>query len=404
MGIHLLSASHSTTGLDEIAEAARSTPSVIDAYLESGRIDGAFLLSTCNRVDVLIDSEESPDALTARLGPVRLASGQDAIRHVFRVACGLDSMVVGEREIAGQFRRAADVAASKGALTPLLKRILHAASAASRRVAAATGLAGRGRSIVDIALALAEEEAGPLAGGTALLIGTGSYAGASVAALRGRGVRDIRVHSASGRAEAFSRGHGTRPVDAEGLPGALRSAGLVVACRGSGQPVLSPAQLEEAVNRRAAREGSSPLLVLDLALDGDIEADSLPRGVRRIDLAEVAIRLPAVERAEVEAAEGIIEEALTAFERQAEGADVNAAVVELRSRAETILAEELSRLSPLGPEEAARTEKALRHLAARLIDAPCRRARTAIAEGAASAYLEGLDLVLGIRPREGARA
>lgn len=393
---------HSTARLDAIVEAARATPPLVAAHLKDGRLEGALVLSTCNRVDALVDSEDFPAELVAELGGVEALSGREAVRRVFRVASGLESMVVGEREIAGQLRRAAEVATRAGTMTPSLSRVVQSASAASRRVAAATGLAGRGRSVIEVALAIASSELGGLEGRSAVLVGTGSYAGASVAALRDRGVRDIRVHSASGRAAAFSRGHGTLPIDEDGLESAVTEADVVVACRGAGQPVLTSAQLARAAS---ARRSGAPLLVLDLALDPDVVPEGLPAGIRRIDLAEVAGRLPALERSEVDAAEAVIAEALEAFEREAEGAGagVGAAVVALRSRVEELVAEEASRLSDLDPEEAFRTERSLRRLAARLVDEPCRRARLAVADGNASGYLEGLDLVLGIRTPEGAR-
>lgn len=393
MGIHLLSASHSNRGLNDVAAASVAVPAILDAHLAEGALDGAILLSTCNRVEILVDSESFPSALVDDLPGVRTLSGVDAAEHLFRVACGLDSMVVGEREIVGQVRRAADEAGRKARLTPSLSRLVQSASAVSRRVAAATGLAGRGRSIVEVALAIAEESLGPLRGLSAVLIGTGSYAGASVAALRDRGVADIRVHSASGRAEAFSEGHGTRPVGPRELPEVLVGADLVLACRGTGQPVLSAADLDDAMSARRGRR----LVILDLALRPDIApAETLPEGIRRIDLDAVAKRLPEVERAELEAAERIVARAVRDFAHESEGHGVDAAVVELRARVDAVLEEETAALAHLAPAERERAARALRHFAARLLDVPCRRARAAVADGNAAGYLEGIDLVLGI--------
>ncbi len=403
MGIHLLFVGHSRHGLDALAEASRTAPGIVDARLAEGRLAGALVLATCNRLEVLVDAEPAEaHALASALGGAPVLEGPAALAHLFRVASGLDSMVVGEREIAGQVRRAAEVAARSGALTPALSRAVQAASACSRRVAAATGLAGRGRSIVSVALDIAEDSLGPLEGRRAVLVGTGSYAGASVAALRDRGLRDIAVHSASGRAESFSRGHGTRPLPADGLSEALMSADLVVACRGTGSPALGSAELAAAAETRSAgrRDRSTPLLVLDLALLPDVDPSAvLPNGVVRIGLEDVAGRLPAVEREDVERAERIVAEALAAHLRSADGAGVDRAIVELRARIDAAVDEEIARLGPLADDESARTARALRRLGARLADAPCRRARLAVADGNAADYLDGLALVLGIGAR-----
>ena len=393
MGIHLLSAGHSSRGLDEVAAAAAAAPGILERHLADGTLDGGLLLSTCNRVELLVESAEVPSVLLAELPGASLLSGIEAAAHLFRVASGLDSMVVGEREIVGQVRRAADAAARAGTLTPALSRLVQSASAASKRVAAATALTGRGRSIVEIGLSLAEETLGDLRGARAVLIGTGSYAGASVAALRDRGVSDIAVHSASGRAEAFSRGHGTRALGPEGLAEALAGADLLLACRGTGQPVLDG---EDLLRLAAARAGR-PLVLLDLALRPDLAPGApLPAGLVRIDLDAVSSRLPEVASGEVEAAERIVADAVLAYARESEGRGVDAAVVELRAKTHELLEREIDGLDGLDPGERERTAAALSRFAARLLDVPCRRARSAVAEGRASGYLEGLDLVLGI--------
>ena len=128
------------------------------------------------------------------------------------IAAGLRSMVVGEAQIVGQVRRAAETAAAEGTLSPELVRVVERASATARRVAHETELSGQGRSVVAVGVDQAAGHLPPLEDCRALIVGTGSYAGATVADLRARGLSDIAVYSASNRAEAFAAGHGLRAV------------------------------------------------------------------------------------------------------------------------------------------------------------------------------------------------
>ena len=149
----------------------------------------------------------APDTVPGPLVPSAW-SGPDAVAELFATAAGLESMVVGEREIAGQLRRAATVARAEGMLTAELDRALSHASAASRRVAGSTRLAGTGRSVVAVGLDLAADRLPPLGSCRVLLVGTGAYAGATVTALHERGARDIGVYSRTDRARAFAAGRG----------------------------------------------------------------------------------------------------------------------------------------------------------------------------------------------------
>ena len=116
----------------------------------------------------------------------------------------------------------------------------------------------------------------------------------------------------------------------------------------------------------------------------------------RIGLDNVSDRLPAVQREDIDIAEAIIADAVTTFVNVARGADVDRAIVNLRNAVDAIVEEECATLSHLSGDEAARTARALHHLAARLVNAPCRTARAAVADGNAHEYLEALERVLGI--------
>src|SRR5690606_21957402 len=243
--------------------------------------------------------------VVARLGgmdPRRVATllrpltGPDVPRHLFAVASGLDSMVVGEREVAGQVRRALRAARADGTTSSALERLFQAASGTARAVGSRTGLAGRGRSVVGVALDLAGAELEPgLAHSRALLVGTGSYAGAAVSALRSRGVTSIAVYSPSGRAEGFAAARGLTPSPGDGLVRAMAEAEVVVCCSGTRGPAIDAAMVREARHETAPSGRARPLVLVDLALRHDVAPDvaDVP-GVRLIDLAVVQQHAPEV--------------------------------------------------------------------------------------------------------------
>lgn len=422
MTIHLLSADHRTQGLEVVSRlggvAAHLGPDLLRAV---PGLDGVLVLGTCNRLSILLDTPDDlptgtlRDAVAAFLGrraaadgPVPLSawSGHEAHLELFATAAGLESMVVGEREIAGQLRRALLLAGQEGTVTGALARVVEHASAASRHVAASTALAHTGRSIVAVALDLAARRLPVPARTRALVVGTGAYAGATVATLRARGVGRIEVHSRSDRARAFAEGHHVGVVDAAGLPEALRRADLVVTCRGLGAPVLTRDLLAPALRERVQRAGgfdeaagfgARPLVVLDLALSRDVDrcADVMP-GLELIDLATVQRAVPDVEDSQVAAARRIVAHEVAAFERAQAGRRMDPVVRRLRSGVEAVVEDEVARLRAVdGGVDVEEAARALRHLAARILHHPTVAARRAGEDGRERDYLDALDLVIG---------
>ena len=388
-------------------------------------LDGVLILSTCNRVAIVLDApdgrpvEALRDAVAAFLaeragagGPVPLSawSGHAAHLELFATAAGLTSMVVGEREIAGQLRRALTSATAEGTATGAITRAVEHASAASRRVAVRTSLASTGRSVVSVALDLAASRMPPLDGASVLVVGTGAYAGAAVTALRERGASDIGVYSRSERAGPFAAGHAVRAVEEADLPGRLARADLIITCRSLRGPVLTRALLAPVVRRRRpapphVREKAGPLVVLDLALSRDVEraVGSLP-GVELIDLPAVQRAVPDVEASQVGAARRIVAQEVASFERAQAGRRMDPVVRRLRSGVEGIVEEEVARMRTRdGAVDAEEAARALHHLAARLLHHPTVAVRRAGETGREQEYLEALDLVLGPEVAAGLR-
>lgn len=402
MTIHVLSADHRSVPLDDIARLSGATDLGPTLMRSLPHARGVMVLRTCNRVTIYVDTPASADPralkdaverelATAALTPradVRLRHlwGRDGLVGLFATASGLESMVVGEREIAGQMRRAARTAWEDGTLSCDLGRAAERASAASRRVATETGLAGAGRSVVAVGLDMAAAHLGPWEATRVLIVGTGAYAGATVSALNALRASDVSVYSTSGRAREFAEGRGIGWVDGADLPTALTRADLVVTCRGLGSPILT----------RDMAAASGRTVVLDLALmrDTDNSVGSLPN-VTLIDLPTIQASVPAADADALNHARAIIDEEVSSFERGLGARSMDPVVRHLRSRVFRIVEEEINRLgdAPLSTDDAAR---ALRHLAARLIHNPTVLARRAGEESQQERYLEALGVVLGI--------
>lgn len=384
MAIHVYSIKHDRHGLSEVERATAQLAGLTERVLGEARVRGAVVMATCNRVEVLADVDGPhlrpllDEHFDADLG-WDLSIGEPALRHVFEVAAGLDSMVVGEREIAGQLRRALAEAQQEGRASLTLSVALEEALRTSRQIANQTSLDVTGRSIVTEGIALL----GPVdwAAARVLLIGTGSYAGAVVAQLRRLGARHISVHSASGRAAAFASSHDLEV--APELEPALRAAAVVVTCRGRGAVVFSD---EVAPGTR--------LLDLSLVRDVDRSVESVA-GVTVVDLAVIQRSIAPTLGFDDSAARGLIESGMTRTLSKLRGRVVDPGVTQLRATVLAMVDDEVARLPKrtLTTEDAA---QALRRLATRLLHVPSSRAREAAEAGRANQYLVALHELYGI--------
>ena len=400
-----LAASHHDLDLDVLERLSSDVQAVASELVGSSAhrsVSGAVVLATCNRFELYLEVDDAAhtpaaldgasDAVAARSGysvsqvaeHLRVRTGTDAAAHLFSVASGLDSMVVGEREIAGQVRRALTSARRDHTTTSGLESLFQAASRVSRTVESRTGLGATGRSVVGVALDIAEQHLPDWSAVRCVLIGTGSYAGASLAALKARGARDIRVYSASGRAGTFAAARGVRSLPASAdLAAEVSDVDLVVACSGAAGAVLGVDALA------AARVGtSSSLTVVDLALRHDVDPGvrSLP-GVRLVSLHTVAEHAPA-EHAAVRAAHEVVEAAAEAYEADRRVREWNPAVVAERTRVLGGLEAGLSSLPAELRDE--RAERALRRRTRAALHAPTVRAREAARAGDAATYAVAL--------------
>ncbi len=370
------------------------------------------MLATCNRFEAYLDVDEPLTAARAVsaetvIEAVSAASGIDAdelrassevicdhgvAEHLFSVSSGLESVVVGEGEIAGQVRRALETARATGTVTSDLERLFQGASRTSRGVKNRTGITTAGRSMVRLGLDLAESRVTDWAATRVLLVGTGAYAGASLAALRDRGVSDVRVFSPSGRAAKFARSHDIEPIDGADLIAVLAECDLVVTCSAATDPILSRAQLAEAMNRPGALERR---LVIDLGLPRNVDpAVAELHGAELLDLETISRHAPLEELNATEDARLIVGAAAAEFAAQSAEQSVTDALVALRTHVFDILDAEIERSR--GRDDSEQTEAALRHLAGVLLHTPSVRARRLAREGDAQAVVDAANTLFGL--------
>ncbi|MGN0110353.1 MAG: glutamyl-tRNA reductase [Cellulosimicrobium funkei] len=438
MALLSLTASHHELDLDALERLSTGAHSIGgSAVAACDVITGAVVLATCNRFELYLDvdapldgtgvqhatehvarmvAEASGVEVAEALASFRTRAGTEVAEHLFAVASGLDSMVVGEREIAGQVKRALETAHADGVTSSTLELLFQTASRTSKKVSTHTTLGGAGRSVVALGLDLAAAELPPWPQVRAVLIGTGSYAGASLAALRALGCDDVRVYSQSGRAEEFAAARGVEAVT--DLVVALEDADLVVSCSGARgralaadaarpgperreqaiEHVLDAAAVVRARERAAVRAGEEPVarptVVLDLALHRDVD----PRvadveGVLLYDLATLAAHSPSIASELVTQARTIVDEATRAFEETRLGRAADTAVVALLADAERRVALEVADVvalreadgDPVEPDEADEIARGVR----RRVHADLHRAIVAArAEAVAAAQAE----------------
>ena len=374
---------------------------------------GAVVLSTCNRFEIYGEAPH-PDAVdAARAALITQISGASGLndqlvsrafstrtgaevsQHLFAVSSGLDSAVVGEREIAGQVRRALITAQHEGTASSGLVRLFQAASKTAKDVGAQTALGSRGLSIVSVALDLATDlsENPDWSTKKAVVFGTGAYAGATMSLLRERGCTDVSVYSSSGRAPGFVATRGGTALDEDTLPGAVAAADVMIGCSGSDSRV----EADDLARIRAT--AAQPLIAIDLALTHDFDpAVGELDGVELLTLESVRLAAPQEQAESLAQASTIVSGAASAFEQEREARSVDSAIVALRRHTMNVLDAEMEKVRARHGCTAAaeEVEFALRRMVKQLLHIPTVRARELAASGQQEAYVAGLEALYGI--------
>ena len=421
MSVLLVGMSHRTASV-ELREryAIEDSRPLLSKLVAGPAIDEAVLLATCNRVELVVWTREV-DAARLRLrscferelaneGAQVRASELDAalyelidgaaIRHVLRVACAIDSLVVGEPQILGQVKDAYRAAVSCGACGPILGRLYSRAFATAKRVKNETGLAERPISVARVAVDLARQIFESLADKAALLVGAGDMIELALDALRRHGLGAVRVvNRTPARAASLAARFGASAHGLDELPALLRRSDLVLTCIGGDRPLLGPALVRDAL----ADRGHRPLLAIDIGVPRNVDpAVNQLDNVYLYDLDDLsaAAESNARERQqEVERAEAIVAAEQQRFEGWLLALAAVPTIRALRARAEEIRRSELERaLSGLPLDARAQTavEALTRGIVNKLLHAPLSRLREELEGEAGLAHLEAARSLFGL--------
>lgn len=421
MGVTVVGLSHRTAPIETRERCAYSTRDVPEVLsrLCNGANQGtgareAVVLSTCNRTELyLVDgARDAVPAAWALLDERLLGSETDArsagyvrrdreaVRHLMRVASGLDSMVIGEAQIQGQVRDAWEM--SRQRTGPVLNRLFQTALAVGGRVRSETAIARGAGSVSSAAVQLAKKIFGSLQGRRAMVLGAGEMAELALECLISGGVRAVLVANRTfDRAMELARRHGATAVRFDEYWAQLASVDLVVCSTSAPHPVLQFARVESALRGR----GDRPLCVLDIAMPRNVEpAVGTLDNVFLYDLddlrAVVAANLDA-RRAELPSAEQLIDGEVEKYWEWLAGLAAVPVVTHFRAEMERIRAHELAnamrRLEPLTPTQREAVERLSKSLMQKFLHEPSVRLRAAAANGRglgivdAARYLFGLD-------------
>jgi glutamyl-tRNA reductase len=414
MSVLVVGISHQTAPvalLEHAVVPVEDQQKIVDELHRAECISEVLLLSTCNRVEVYADVARFHPAVAevttvlARHAGLPVSDLADhlyvhfaeaAVEHMFAVASGLDSMVIGESQILGQLRGAYALGTESGSVATVLHELTQTALRVGKRVHSDTGIDRAGASVVSVALDRAAEVLGELPGRRALIVGAGSMGALAGATLRRRGVTDIVVANRSverGRRVAASLGG--RAISLDEVPAAIGHADLLVSSTGSTGLVVEV----DSIGPRAGR----PLVVLDLALPRDVDpAVNGLADVSYVGIEALRERGAMVSDEEVRDATTIVVEELGLYLTQQQQLAVAPTVSALRARANQVVEAELVRLFGRLPAMDSQTRRevsdAVRRAVEKLMHAPTVRVKELAATPGGDQYATALRELFDLDP------
>lgn len=364
--------------LERVALDGDRLTKLLGGLARAEHISEALVLATCNRLEVHADVtkfhggvKEIGEQLAAHTG-VDLDVLTDhlyvhyedrAVQHVFEVAAGLDSMVVGEQQILGQLRSALNLARDESTIGRALGTVVDNAIRVGRRAHTETGIDRAGRSIVSSGIDQAVAVLGRLEGTRALVVGAGSMSTIAATDLAARGITDITVVNRTiARAERLAEQVDGRAVAIDDLAAAIDEADIVVSCTGALGVVIEADLIGD--------RGDRPVFVLDLAMPRDVDPGARElAGVTLVDLDVLGEALEGAEVAlEIDAVRRIVHEEVGGYLARQRADRVAPTVVALRERARQVVDSEMGRLLGRLPSADERTVRELRQTVERVVD------------------------------------
>lgn len=400
MSVVVIGLNHRTASLDLLERMTVDgvrMPKALHDLAGRAHLSEAVVLSTCNRTEVYAVAEKFHGgfhdvrdflAELAFLAPEDFADhlyvhyDNEAVQHLFEVAAGLDSAVIGESEILGQVGEAWAVARDEGTAGATLNLLFRHALEIGKRVRTETAIARGITSVSQAAVALAAEKLGTIEGARVLVVGAGEMGEGMAVALAAGGAGEVLVANRSAApAEALAARVGGRAIDLFELTGHFGSVDLVLTSTGAQALILEHADISRAMADRAGR----PLLLIDIAVPRDIDpgAADIP-GVTLLDMDDLREFVEvgtASRRSEAAGARLLVESAVTRYEGETSAREAAPLITALRDRAETLRVAELERVAgrlvDLDGRQREAVESATRAIVAKLLHEPTVRLKDA---------------------------
>ena len=406
--------------LEQFAMAADDRVKALHELVAGDHVSEALVLATCNRIEVFAEVERfhggvadvsrvlarQAGATVEELSPYVTVHYEDqAVSHLFTVAAGLDSMVVGETQVLGQLRAAYALAREQGTVGRALHPVAQRALRVGKRVHTETGIDRAGASLVSVALDRAEERIGSLAGRPVLVVGAGSMGALAATTLARRGATVVVSSRTETHAARLADSVGGRAAPLADLRAELSAADLLVTCTGATGLVVSTEDVAAAMTDR-----SRPLAVVDLALPRDVDPGvaALP-GVHVVDLALLQGERAAtpgrptagpVAADDIAAAHALVETETALLRAERQAAAVAPTVSALRSQAAEVVDAELlrlaSRLPDLDTRARAEVARTVRRVVDKLLHEPTVRVKELAAAPGDTDYAGALRALFGL--------
>ncbi|WP_197378301.1 glutamyl-tRNA reductase [Mycolicibacterium mengxianglii] len=427
MSVLLFGVSHRSAPvpvLEQLSTDESDQAKIIDQLLQSPLVTEAMVLSTCNRVEVYAVVEAFHGGLSV-IGQVLsdhsgmsmgdltkhayVRYAEAAVEHLFAVASGLDSAVIGEQQVLGQVRRAYAAAEANQTVGRTLHELSQRALSVGKRVHSETGIDAAGASVVSVALGMAETRLESLAGRTAAVIGAGSMGALSAAHLVRAGIARVHVlNRSTPRAQRLAENLREQGVEAQAhslddVAAALADVDVVITSTGAVRPVVSLADVHHALAHRTGPEARQ-LVICDLGMPRDVDAAvaGLP-GVWVVDMDRIQ-REPAARAAasDADAARQIVATEVAGYLAGQRMSEVTPTVTALRQRAADVVEAELLRLDNRLPglDTAHRHEVAntVRRVVDKLLHAPTVRVKQLASAPGGDSYAEALRELFELDP------
>ncbi|MBM3182464.1 MAG: glutamyl-tRNA reductase [Chloroflexi bacterium] len=391
MQINVVGVNHSTTPVEVRERLAVSSNQIANALLMLRKhVEQGLILSTCNRTEVysiakiartqvsngvefLRDWAKTSDA--ELLPYIYRYENEDAMKHLFQVASGLDSMIIGEFEILGQVKQGLEEAEKAGMVKQPLRNIFHHALQVGRRVREKTGISKNALSVSSVAVSLAAQAIGDLSNCKALVIGTGEAGRLVAKALKEKGVCQITTTSRSQEnASALAAALGGHSINISNLSTELATCDIIISCTGAPHTILDRQTVETAIATRSNR----PLVIIDIAVPRDVEPEA--RQVKGVflcdidDLTHVSELNRKQREREIHSAMRIIDFEMERFASWWQTAEAEPIISRLTTKAENIrraqLARTLKKLRELSPEEQKNVEAMTKAIVQKLLHDP----------------------------------